>query len=186
MASGLSYLHCPLCGEEFHLGRGGPLQARLLPACAHSICTRCLQRCWSLQAAERAHPTFLCPIDGAPVRVTQVDDIPLNRVLLGLLATMHGGGSASDPDSGSSSGSIGTVDAEQCGSARDYKVGQYARPRCVEEECDNEAAWHCQTDEADMCEHHKQATHDARSNITRNHRLVRLEEKVTPYTPALA
>ena len=160
-AHAVSYLHCPLCLDPFHATQS-KLQPRLLPACAHTLCTRCLQQQWALQAAERLHPTFLCPLDSAPVRVTQVDDIPLNKILLGLLAVMQ----SSDQ------------------SERDFKVGVYATPKCVEEDCSNEAVWHCFNDDADMCEEHKASSHDGlRSNITKSHRLVRLEEKVSPLQP---
>lgn len=149
-----SYLHCPLCLDAF-TASSPRLHPRLLPACAHSICTRCLQQQWSLQSSAALHPTFLCPLDSAPVRVTSVDDIPVNRILLGLLSSMES--------------------SEQ--SSRDFRVGAHASPRCVEESCAAPAEWYCLQDDADMCTPHKEATHAPGSNITKNHRVCRWEEK---------
>ena len=154
-SSNLTYLQCPLCLDTFSPTEP-KRQPRLLPSCAHTICTRCLHQQWAIQSSEMIHPTFLCPIDGHPVRVTQVEDIPLNKILLGLIAIMS---------------TSHTSEAA-------FRIGQYARARCIEEACENEAVWHCFSDDADMCEAHKQATHDGlKSNITKNHRLCRIEEK---------
>jgi hypothetical protein len=163
MQQHLTYLQCPLCLDDFST-TNAKLQPRLLPSCAHSLCTRCLHQQWSLQASELLHPTFLCPIDAHPVRVTQVEDIPINRVLIGLMNMMSS-----------------SAESEAA-----FRIGAYARHRCVEEDCDQEATWHCITDEADMCETHKQLTHDGlKSNITRNHRLCRIEEKASKKGPAM-